>query len=485
MEQPDSPDAAFAVAAFGGNGFIRCPAVRESPRSHYRILPLPAGIDRVEVFADPSCSVMIGSFPAEKLRRQGWQLSIDRVGSARMSVRWRTVSNTELRSGCAESGLVFEGPPGTSLSLLFKGREDGGGLFEVIREEQLPVRIYRRLMGKPQDKEWGRPIQNIGVKDSDRFIDPELRDGVAYEYKVEQEIRGARKAKVLALGSVLPAVESRGGVLIVVESGIFTEIQGELAQLKADLKAEGWNPEVIQTSAQAEVDLKARIKSAYEESDRKIQVLLLVGKVPNQRQGDLFLGVMRKNGSSLDLAVGRIDPGGVDKIRAYFNANHAYRSASLPADSTDVPGELKVSRNWRLDPMDLGSTLGYAQRLSALPSRPEDLIQGDPTLRLRPIARPSGASWSSAIGPSAFLKWKASPSSGVGSYWIYHSQQKDAGWKKIGQTKGDQHWYQHGQGFDPDKPHFYWIRAVRLEKTPSGTYVNTSPLERVEKVENK
>ncbi len=460
-------------------------SVRENPGARYRIRSLPTGVDRVEVFADPSCSVMLGSFPVEKLRSQGWQLPIERVGAWRMRVHWRAVSTTDQHSACAESGLVLDGPEGVSLSLLFKGREAGGGLFEVVRQEQLPVRIYRRLMGKPQDKEWGRPIQLIGIKDPDRFVDPGLRDGVAYEYKVEQEIQGVVQSKVLALGSVLPAVESRGGVLLVVESEIFKEIQGELTQFKADLKDEGWNPEVIQVSGQDRSDraaagLKARIKVAYEESNRKIQALVLVGGVPSHGQGDLWYGLMRKRGESLDLAVGRLDPGGIENIRAYFRLNHAYRSGKSPAGPADVPSELRARRSWRMDPMDLGSTLGYVQRLSALPSRPEDLVMGDPTLRLRPIARPTEGSWSVALGPSAFLKWKASPSAGVGSYWIYHSHLRDSGMKKVGQTQGDQHWYQHVQGFDPARPHYYWIRAVRLEKTPSGTYINTSPFEKVE-----
>lgn len=450
--------------------------VHETKNNRYRIKPLPSGVDRVEVFADRACRMMLSSVPIEKLRSSGWQIEIERVGAARMRVGWRSVLSNEATSPCADSGLVLEGPEGSELSLIFRGRESGGGLFEVIREEQLPVRIYRRLMGKPQDREWGRPIQLIGTKDPDRFVDPALKDGVAYEYKIEQEIDGVSRSRLLAMGSMLPAVESRGGVLIVVAAGLIKEIQGELAQLKADLKSEGWIPEVLESPEQHSA-LYLKIKSAYRESDHKLQALLLLGAVPRHPQSDLMYGVMKREGSSLDLSVGRIHLGDAAKTRAELNLNHAYRSAQDSADPIRLPVELRAKRSWRMDSMDLGSTLGYAQRLTATPSNKEDLILGDPTLRLHPVARPSHGKWSVGVGPSAFLKWKASPSAGVGSYWIYHSDGSPP--KKVGQTVGDQHWYQHSTGFDPSKKNTFWIRAVRLEKSPSGTYINTSPLEEV------
>jgi hypothetical protein len=190
---------------------------------------------------------------------------------------------------------------------------------------------------------------------------------------------------------------------------------------------------------------------------------------------------MRKKPGTLELGVGRLDlqgssEGEIEGLRRYFARNHEFRTGQ---SGVELPAQFEREK-WITYSLDMGSTLGFAQRLSWNSGKTEALLLGDPTLRARTIAPPVEARWSKGVGAVGFVTWKRSASQGVGSYWIYHAgtrdPREDPGFRKVGQSPSDRPYFLHKDGFIEGKPHFYWVRSVRLEKTPSGTYVNISPL---------
>lgn len=95
-------------------------------------------------------------------------------------------------------------------------------------------------------------------------------------------------------------------------------------------------------------------------------------------------------------------------------------------------------------------------------------LMGDPTLRLHPVVPPSSVT-ASRNGKSAMLRWSASPDTVVG-YHVYRAQNGSFVRLNKAMVKTT--------SFTDPAPgagaRNYMVRAVKLERTPSGTYFNPS-----------
>lgn len=151
-----------------------------------------------------------------------------------------------------------------------------------------------------------------------------------------------------------------------------------------------------------------------------------------------------------------------------------------------------VSRpNWFFHHMALGEHIGYStqitqnnRKLSQDPYRDTTYsvfqnrssllvsvaLMGDLTLRTDYIRTATNLTLTSPNQEDVLLNWMASPEAGVLGYTIYHSD------SKFGQYALLQDTFIVGTSYLDPKPgeglHYYMVRPVKLQSTPSGTYYN-------------
>jgi len=98
-------------------------------------------------------------------------------------------------------------------------------------------------------------------------------------------------------------------------------------------------------------------------------------------------------------------------------------------------------------------------------------LMGDPSLRMHPVAPPSNLLADSIGNVTCQLTWTPSPDS-VLYYNIYRTTSLDKAFGKINKTPVTSNTYIDDEAENGKS--IYMVRAVRLEKSPSGTYYNMS-----------
>lgn len=134
-------------------------------------------------------------------------------------------------------------------------------------------------------------------------------------------------------------------------------------------------------------------------------------------------------------------------------------------------------------PMSLGEPIGYCMRISQNNDEGglyppwgqgthlvHTSLHGDPTLRLHPVKPASGLSASSATG-RANLTWSASADSNIEGYHVYRATSPEGPFTRV----TDQLISATSFSDTPAAGDYtYMVRAIKLEQTPSGTYLNPS-----------
>ena len=135
--------------------------------------------------------------------------------------------------------------------------------------------------------------------------------------------------------------------------------------------------------------------------------------------------------------------------------------------------------HWHFYPMGLGQTLGYCTRLT----QNENLLgpfnigvnemhvalMGDPTLRLHPLSPPRNLR-TRKDSATTLLRWNAALEP-VAGYHVYVSTQEGGPFRRLTSVPLA------GKRFsvaNPSRTKTYMVRAVKVESTPSGTYINQS-----------
>lgn len=137
--------------------------------------------------------------------------------------------------------------------------------------------------------------------------------------------------------------------------------------------------------------------------------------------------------------------------------------------------------HWFMHPMGLGETIGhvarltqnnnglYQNQLNGCVRQTHIALLGDPTLRLQPMPAP-GAVRGIRVSDSLILKWTAAPGGDV-RYHVYRALQPGARFERVTAQPITTTTY----ALKTDRSDAqYMVRAVRLEQSPSGTYVNSS-----------
>ena len=87
---------------------------------------------------------------------------------------------------------------------------------------------------------WGSFIANVS-KDSTRYVDKNVEVGKGYEYRVSKVSPVSNGFGYVYAGIKLPETDSRGSILLLVDSLVNVSLKTEIDIWKADVSNESWN----------------------------------------------------------------------------------------------------------------------------------------------------------------------------------------------------------------------------------------------------
>ncbi|WP_148234720.1 hypothetical protein [Pseudooceanicola batsensis] len=239
------------------------------------------------------------------------------------------------------------------------------------------VEVSRRILNDYLKDPWRVIAPQIGPVVA--FRDDEAAPGVAWEYRVRRFAKQLHDQGHYVAGTKIPATETRGTAILVIDESIADDLRPELDRFHDDLTGDGWHVRRLQTPSGRGIEkteelararkLKDRIRALHEAGGRGDVSIILVGHVPLVMSGstapdghkirafgsDLFyadidgtwpakpdgtLVPSRIPDGRIEASVGRIDftnftreapEKEIGYLRAYFDRNHAWRHGEGPA----------------------------------------------------------------------------------------------------------------------------------------------------------
>ena len=161
-------------------------------------------------------------------------------------------------------------------------------------------KIYRKLR---DDAAWGSPASLSA--NATNYVDSNVVVGAAYEYQVWRTPVGYDSYGYIYTGLVVPLADSRGKVVLLVESNVTISLSNELARLEQDLIGDGWmvlrhdvarmavepantSPTVWSARSNEVASVKALILADYSAAPADVQAVFILGHVPVPYSGDLY-----------------------------------------------------------------------------------------------------------------------------------------------------------------------------------------------------
>jgi hypothetical protein len=144
--------------------------------------------------------------------------------------------------------------------------------------------VYRK---SPSATSWGTGTVLSG--EITNYTDSTIVEGETYEYQIIKNTPTYKGYGYLYSGVNVPLVESRGSVLLLVDSTFSTPLSNELSRLQQDLIGDGWKVIRHDVSRTAAVpSIKAIINGYYWEDPVNLKSVFLIGHVPVPYSGNLF-----------------------------------------------------------------------------------------------------------------------------------------------------------------------------------------------------
>jgi len=142
--------------------------------------------------------------------------------------------------------------------------------------------VYRK---RAAERTWGRGSLLPGTATS--YLDTNVTVGTGYEYQVVKSSSYAGYGYVCA-GIELPATESWGKLLLVVDNTFAASLTNELWQLQQDLIGDGWSVIRLDVSrTDTVVNVKSLIRAVYQTDPAHVNCLFLFGHVPVPYSGNI------------------------------------------------------------------------------------------------------------------------------------------------------------------------------------------------------
>ncbi len=175
------------------------------------------------------------------------------------------------------------------------------------------------------------------------YADGSALPGVEYEYWLQRTFSGLSPSPAigyLSAGVKVPETHVRGTLLLVVDDTLAAPLAPEIAQLSADLAADGWTVQPLAAPrAGTPAAVKALIQSAYAADPAQVKMVYLLGHVPVPYSGNIapdghgdHIGAWPADGYYADM----------DGLWTDTTVNNT--SASRPAND-NIPGDGKFDPN--------------------------------------------------------------------------------------------------------------------------------------------
>ena len=211
--------------------------------------------------------------------------------------------------------------------------------------------IHRKLKSQTT---WGNPIVTLGSTIT-QYTDNSVTPGEYYEYRLTRNSTLGTAYAYVSTSTLLPAIDYRGKIVVVIDNTFTTLLQSEITQLEQDLISDGWITNIIYVSSTSTPQsIRTNIQSYYNTDPSNVKAVLLLGKIPTYYSGninpdghtaipwacDAFYGEMNSTWgtqtslpSDVELMVGRIDlrlmpsfnVSEEQLLRNYLNKLHNYK----------------------------------------------------------------------------------------------------------------------------------------------------------------
>ncbi len=208
-------------------------------------------------------------------------------------------------------------------------------------------KIHRRLKGATS---WVK-LSDLATNDTS-FADATAVVGEEYEYWMERTYTGIYPTTAMGYlnaGVNVPMAESRGKLLLVVDSTMVSPLAPEIAQLQADLTGDGWTVQTITAlRTDTAINTKALIKAAYDADPTNLKMVYILGHVPVP-----YSGLINPDGHANHYGAWPADGYYGDMNGTWTDTSVSNSTAASDVRNRNIPGDGKFDQSSLPSPVEL------------------------------------------------------------------------------------------------------------------------------------
>jgi hypothetical protein len=212
---------------------------------------------------------------------------------------------------------------------------------------------YQVFRKTKSETTWGTALDSLQLTDT-TYTDNLVVAGSAYEYKIDATKTPEHTFGFIYAGIEIPAIESRGKIMIVVDTTYKAEFWPEFLRLEEDMRGDGWMVHrfMVDTNVTVSV-IKDSIRAQYMADPTGLKSVLLFGNVAVPYSGNLFPdGHPDHTGAwPADLYYGEMHAAWTDFLENTANNPVGYQPTRIA--NQNFPADGKFDESVILDSVDL------------------------------------------------------------------------------------------------------------------------------------
>ncbi len=277
--------------------------------------------------------------------------AVPKTPSVNCYVRVSNTANTNINAISSAAFYILNTPYGLDYSVLTSATVNNNpaqiNVSWVADVNALSYSIDKKL---PTDAGWTNLATLSGTTNS--YTDNAVANGIIYEYRIVKTTPLIKGYGYLYSGINIPAIDSRGTMLLAVNNSFSGYLQPEIDQFTKDLIGDGWN--VIQKDfppATPDSIVKKWVVSEYNKPGANVKSLLFIGHFAIPYSGNFAPDghAERIGAQPADIYYADMDGEWTDNTVITTNSGNIFSSNTLNDGRWDQstipsPGELQVGR---------------------------------------------------------------------------------------------------------------------------------------------